>query len=123
MAGKKPPVEDSAAIDKAEIEAKAKADAEAQAKAEAEAKAKAKAKADAEVMVKAEAEAKTKANAEVPVLAIKTKSGSFRRCGFRFNEEPTLIALDILTEEQVELLNSEPNLVVEEGSALVDEAE
>lgn len=39
----------------------------------------------------------------------------FRRCGFRFTREGFAIALDALTAEQIEQLESEPNLNVERG--------
>ncbi|MBZ9665441.1 hypothetical protein H3221_011845 [Pseudomonas sp. LMG 31766] len=39
----------------------------------------------------------------------------FRRCGFRFTREGFGIALDALTEEQIEQLENEPNLKVERG--------
>lgn len=39
----------------------------------------------------------------------------FRRCGFRFTREGVGIALAALTEEQIEQLESEPNLLVERG--------
>jgi hypothetical protein len=39
----------------------------------------------------------------------------FRRCGFRFTREGTGIALSALTEQQIEQLESEPNLKVERG--------
>lgn len=39
----------------------------------------------------------------------------FRRCGFRFTREGFAIALDALTAEQIEQLESEPNLKVERG--------
>ena len=39
----------------------------------------------------------------------------FRRCGFRFTREGCGIALDALTAEQVEQLETEPNLKVERG--------
>jgi len=60
--------------------------------------------------------------ADTEVLVVRAKSGSFRRCGMRFTEEPTGIDLDLLTEEQVVALKAEPNLIVEEG-ILPDEAE
>lgn len=39
----------------------------------------------------------------------------FRRCGYRFTREGFGIALDALTAEQIEQLESEPNLRVERG--------
>lgn len=58
---------------------------------------------------------------EVPALFISSRGESFRRCGFRFSKEPIVIALECLTEEQIEILKAEPNLVVEECSALLDD--
>ncbi len=51
-----------------------------------------------------------------PGLFIATRRGvsRFRRAGFVFSREPYGIALDALTEEQIEQLKAEPNLVVEE---------
>lgn len=40
----------------------------------------------------------------------------FRRCGFRFTREGFGIALSLLTPEQIEQLENEPNLKVERGS-------
>lgn len=39
----------------------------------------------------------------------------FRRCGYRFTREGFGIALSALTEQQIEQLESEPNLKVERG--------
>lgn len=49
------------------------------------------------------------------VLMISSKGESFRRCGFGFTREPIGIAMDALTEEQIETLRNEPNLIVQEG--------
>lgn len=61
---------------------------------------------------------KTKA---IPALFINSRGDSFRRCGFRFGKEPLGIALEFLTEEQIEQLKNEPNLIVEEVEALIDD--
>ncbi|HTF96504.1 MAG TPA: HI1506-related protein [Cellvibrio sp.] len=58
---------------------------------------------------------------EIPALFISSRGESFRRCGFRFNKEPTGIALDCLSDEQIATLKADPNLVVEEGAALLEE--
>jgi hypothetical protein len=105
---------------KADAEAKAKADAEAQAKAAADAEAKAKADAEAEAKADAEAEAKADAEAEAAeqvtpdFIEVATVKGvpSFRRAGFAFTQQPTLIAMDDLSEDQIAALMSEPRLVV-----------
>lgn len=49
----------------------------------------------------------------IPGLWIRSVPPTFRRCGFAFTREGMGIALHALTEEQVEVLVSEPNLVVE----------
>ncbi len=51
-----------------------------------------------------------------PGLFIGTRRGvaRFRRAGFVFSREPYGIALEALTEEQIEQLKAEPSLVVEE---------
>lgn len=58
---------------------------------------------------------------EIPALFITSRGDSFRRCGFRFGKEPLGIALECLTEQQIEQLKNEPNLIVEEGEALLDD--
>lgn len=49
----------------------------------------------------------------IPGLWIRSVPPTFRRCGFAFTREGFGIALHALTEAQVEVLVSEPNLVVE----------
>lgn len=49
----------------------------------------------------------------IPALWIRSVTPSFRRCGFTFTREGHGIALSALTEDQVEVLMNEPNLVVE----------
>ena len=49
----------------------------------------------------------------IPGLWIRSVPPTFRRCGFAFTRDGMGIALHALTEEQVEVLVSEPNLVVE----------
>lgn len=58
---------------------------------------------------------------EIPALFISSRGESFRRCGFRFGKEPLGIALECLSEDQKTILKNEPNLVVEEGAALLDD--
>lgn len=47
-------------------------------------------------------------------LKVIARRDTFRRAGYVFSGEPTVIALDALTDEQVEQLKSEPLLVVQE---------
>lgn len=62
----------------------------------------------------------TEKNAGHIQVIARPKSG-FRRAGFNFSAtEPTLIAVDDLTAEQLLLLREEPNLVVIEASAVVE---
>lgn len=44
---------------------------------------------------------------------VKSKPVSIRRCGFRFDRDGCGIALDLLTDEQVEQLENDPDLIVE----------
>lgn len=62
-----------------------------------------------------------KAKKEIPALLITARAESFRRAGFRFGKEPLGIALECLTEDQIEQLKNEPNLIVEEVDALLDD--
>ncbi|MDH5184886.1 MAG: HI1506-related protein [Gammaproteobacteria bacterium] len=62
---------------------------------------------------KTETKANTKEVDGVFVKCIRGK-GSFRRAGFKFDETGFGIALDALSEEQLQALNDEPMLVVEE---------
>lgn len=64
---------------------------------------------------------KTESQNEIPALFISSRGDSFRRCGFRFGKEPLGIALECLSEDQITTLKNEPNLVVEEVVALVDD--
>lgn len=66
-----------------------------------------------------------KGKGEIPGLFVRTRRGvqRFRRAGFAFGRDPIGIALDALTEDQIKALRNEPNLVVEEGAVLVDEAQ
>lgn len=57
---------------------------------------------------------------KVPALWIRSVPESFMRCGRRFTREGYGIALDVLTEEEIQRLKDEPNLVVEEVDALID---
>lgn len=47
-------------------------------------------------------------------LKVIARAAHFRRAGFAFTGEPTVIPLSELTEEQVEQLKAEPLLVVQE---------
>lgn len=47
-------------------------------------------------------------------LKVTARADHFRRCGFAFTGEATVIPLADLTEEQVEQLKKEPLLVVQE---------
>lgn len=111
-------------------EAKANADAEAQATPDQEAQTtsdqEAQATADTEVQAKAaqeEAEAdftnkpddkKSFKQVTPDYLEVKTIKGvaSFRRAGLAFTQQPTVIPLDDLSEDQITALMSEPRLVV-----------
>lgn len=50
---------------------------------------------------------------DVDGVWIRSVPESFRRCGYRFTREGLGIALSALTDEQVQALQDEPNLVVE----------
>lgn len=54
---------------------------------------------------------------EITCLSIRTVQGvkSFCRAGHRFSEQPTLIALELLTKEQIAALKGERKLIVEDG--------
>ncbi len=43
-----------------------------------------------------------------------TRKAGFRRAGYRFSVEPTVISVADLSEEQIAALKAEPNLLVEE---------
>lgn len=62
-----------------------------------------------------------KDGAAVEVLWIRSVPESFRRCGFRFTREGFGIALDALTDELIETLESDPNLVVERTSVTAED--
>lgn len=51
---------------------------------------------------------------EVSALFIKSKAEHFHRCGFKFNREGFGIALECLTEDEIERLKNESELDVEE---------
>ena len=58
---------------------------------------------------------------EIPGLLIRTQGvKSFCRAGHRFGEQPIIIALELLTKEQVKALKAEKRLRVEEVSVPVD---
>lgn len=51
----------------------------------------------------------------IHALFIRSKSkAGFRRCGFEFNAEGYGIALDALTDEQIQILRAEPKLIVQD---------
>jgi hypothetical protein len=50
----------------------------------------------------------------IPALLIRSAAGSVRCCGHRFHPEPYGIALSALTDEEVDILQNDPRLVVEE---------
>lgn len=52
---------------------------------------------------------------------ISTRDG-FRRAGFAWSKEPTLVALDMLTDEQVDQLKNEPALTVRDVEIKADAA-
>ena len=54
----------------------------------------------------------------IPALWIKAKSGSIRRCGHRFDETGFGIALAALTDEEMEIFENDPDLIVEEVSGV-----
>ncbi|MCL7931637.1 hypothetical protein [Halomonas llamarensis] len=66
---------------------------------------------------------KTPAN-EMPGVFIRTKRRikSRRRAGHRFNREGTTIALELLSDEQLTQLRSDPALEVEDCTFPVEEA-
>ncbi|HJW81952.1 MAG TPA: HI1506-related protein [Acidiferrobacterales bacterium] len=51
---------------------------------------------------------------KLPGLRIKTKSGTFRRAGLTFSEQPVEKLLSELSKEQVAALKDEPLLSVEQ---------
>lgn len=57
---------------------------------------------------------------KVPALWIRSVPESFMRCGRRFTRDGYGVALDVLTEEEIQRLKDEPNLVVEEVEAILD---
>lgn len=92
---------------------------EEKAKIEAQEAAEARAKAEAEQPVadkQNEAAAATKASQDesgIEGLWIRSLPATFRRAGHQFNRRGHGIALEVLTPEQIEALENEPNLVVE----------
>ncbi|WP_238913805.1 HI1506-related protein [Achromobacter insolitus] len=64
------------------------------------------------------------AGEQIEVVFVKSVPTTLRRCGFRFTQEGMGIALSCLTHEQLEILESDPDLVVQRGSvdAIGDEA-
>jgi|GEM_PF-3291540 len=51
------------------------------------------------------------------IAVISRVKGGFRRAGYKFNENPTLINVKDLTKDQLEQIKSEPNLVVVDSVA------
>jgi hypothetical protein len=64
------------------------------------------------------------AGEQIEVVFVKSVPTTLRRCGFRFTQEGMGIALSCLTHNQLEILESDPDLVVQRGSvdAIGDEA-
>lgn len=56
------------------------------------------------------------AGEQIEVVYVKSIPTTLRRCGFRFTQEGMGIALSCLTREQLEILESDPDLVVQRGS-------
>ncbi|NMZ73398.1 hypothetical protein HBO32_09835 [Pseudomonas nitroreducens] len=50
---------------------------------------------------------------EIQGLFVRSVPESFRRCGYRFTREGFGIALSALTDDEIDALCSDPNLVVE----------
>lgn len=61
---------------------------------------------------------------QIEIVYVKSVPVTLRRCGFRFSQEGMGIALSCLTPEQLEILETDPDLVVQRGSvdAIGDEA-
>jgi len=57
---------------------------------------------------------------EIPALFIRSKPKSFCRAGHKFTEHGHGIALDVLSEEQIEAITNEPELIVEECTIPAD---
>lgn len=71
------------------------------------------------------AAAKTADKKNVPAMCdalfVKSRGASFRRAGWNFNREGHGIALTLLSDEQIALLENEPNLIVERCQVPLDE--
>ena len=63
---------------------------------------------------KPEVKKQDKTEQKKPALSITSRPDSFRRAGYVFTQEPTIIPMDELSDEQVEQLKSESKLVVSE---------
>lgn len=50
----------------------------------------------------------------IAALYIKARAGSIRRAGHRFDTDGCGIALDLLTEQQIDALKNDPALIVDE---------
>lgn len=57
-------------------------------------------------------DAKKEKTGKIPGLLVQSKQAGFRRAGRSWATEPTFVALDELTEEQITALEEEPLLVV-----------
>lgn len=53
---------------------------------------------------------------QIEIVYVKSVPVTLRRCGFRFTQEGMGIALSCLTPEQLEILEADPDLVVQRGS-------
>jgi len=53
---------------------------------------------------------------QVDVIMVRSVPVSIRRCGFRFSQEPYGIVISGLTDEQLERLENDPDLVTERGT-------
>lgn len=63
----------------------------------------------------------TVAVSDVTILFVRARpAGGFRRCGFFFPPEGVGIEAAALTDEQVAILRAEPNLLVEDSSAVLE---
>lgn len=67
------------------------------------------------------APAKKGAAAMRDALFVRSIPASFRRCGFSFDRDGMGIALDLLNEEQLEILENDPDLVAERCQFPADE--
>jgi hypothetical protein len=59
----------------------------------------------------------------VPVIAVATLTGTFRRCGTSFSKEPSYFAPDFFDEDQAKALKAEPRLRVDEAEVDPDKVQ